>query len=210
MSTRPAAASIWWLKAWVAPPCLKNGPSWTDRTRTVDGVYVSVTLMIDNRDAPLTAIGTVYGPPPTLNSGPGVVTASVTGTGGAWACGVWDGAAWAGAAEGVPAPVSGGVVGGVPGAGWVLAGVGCVNDGLGWVNAGDPGGAVGGVGVAGAIPGVDVTPPCVGPPAGGSWPGGAVAAGGTALAGPGAAAGAGSAGIGSAITGVGPVRPRFS
>jgi len=35
---------------------------------------VSDTLISDSRDALLMAIGTVYGPPPTRNSGPGVDT----------------------------------------------------------------------------------------------------------------------------------------
>jgi hypothetical protein len=99
----------------------------------------------------------------------------------------------------VPTPVVGGTgVGADPG-------VGEENAGDGWLNAGGlgPGGGFG-CGVAGATPGVDVTPPCVGEGLVGSTPAGGVV-GGAAAAGSGATAGAGSA----PMIGAGPPSPRL-
>src|SRR5215217_6559724 len=113
-------------------------------------------LISDSRAALLIAIGTVYGPPPTRNSGPGVVTLT-------WGVGVGVPAGLAGVAAavlsvdmaaaapgggeagdvgggpsgevggddgGVPTPLVGGTgVGAEPGVGDVKAGDGCENPG---------------------------------------------------------------------------------
>ena len=44
-------------------------PSCTVRTRSSAGSNVSVSVMVDSREALATEIGTVYGPPPTRNVG---------------------------------------------------------------------------------------------------------------------------------------------
>ena len=42
-------------------------PSCTVRTRSIAGSKVSVSVIVDSRDALVIEIGTVYGPPPTRN-----------------------------------------------------------------------------------------------------------------------------------------------
>ena len=51
-------------------------PSCTVRTRRTFGSKDSVSEMVDNWDTPVIDIGTVYEPPPTLNSVPGGVTST--------------------------------------------------------------------------------------------------------------------------------------
>src|SRR5436190_10716500 len=122
--------------------------------------------MSDNREALLMAIGTVYGPPPTRNSGPGVVTLTwgvaagvvdSAAAGGFEAGGVEaggpegdvDGDAAGGDGEGavvdggVPTPVVGGTGrGAAPGVCDVNAGDGCENPG-GFGSGGGGGGGSG-------------------------------------------------------------------
>jgi hypothetical protein len=49
-------------------------PSWTARTRSADGLNVTVSDRPDRRDAFVADRATVYGPPPTRKSVPGGVT----------------------------------------------------------------------------------------------------------------------------------------
>ena len=74
MSTRPAAASTICVKVACAPPARMKLPSWTARTRSAAGLNVIVSDSPESRDAFVADTATVYGPPPTRNSGPGGVT----------------------------------------------------------------------------------------------------------------------------------------
>jgi hypothetical protein len=82
-------------------------PSCTLLTRISDGSYVTVNVIVDNRDTFVIEIGTVYGPPPIRNVGGGdnktcaapnpcVVTGGAGGTVGAAAVGSCDGGGCAG------------------------------------------------------------------------------------------------------------------
>src|SRR5215471_21109681 len=42
-------------------------PSWTLRTRSLVGSKITVSVTVESRDASVTEIGIVYGPPPTRN-----------------------------------------------------------------------------------------------------------------------------------------------
>src|SRR5207249_1340067 len=53
------------------PPDRMKLPSLTARTRRSEGSNVTVIATVDNRDAFVTEIGTVYGPPPTRIAVPG-------------------------------------------------------------------------------------------------------------------------------------------
>ena len=68
MSTRPVAASMRGVKLAVTPPWRMNVPSCTFRTRSTAGLNVTVSVIVDSRDAFATASGTVYGPPAVRNS----------------------------------------------------------------------------------------------------------------------------------------------
>src|SRR6266567_4294203 len=75
MSTRPVVASLLGVKLTVTPPWRMKVPSWgAPRTRRIAGLYVTVSVSTDTRDALLIESGTGYGPPATRNSVPGVVT----------------------------------------------------------------------------------------------------------------------------------------
>lgn len=74
MSMRPVPASTICVKVAWAPPARMKLPSWTARTRTADGLNVSVSDNPDRREALVAETATVYGPAPTRNSGPGGVT----------------------------------------------------------------------------------------------------------------------------------------
>src|SRR5204862_5951071 len=65
MSTRPLPAC--WVKLALTPPVRMKLPSCTARTRMIAGSNVSVSVIVEIRVAPVTEIGTVYGPPPTRN-----------------------------------------------------------------------------------------------------------------------------------------------
>ena len=58
------------VKDGVTPPCRMKVPSCTVRTRSTAGLYVTVNVTIDSRDALLIETGTVYGPPATRNRCP--------------------------------------------------------------------------------------------------------------------------------------------
>src|SRR5215470_1943791 len=88
-------------------------PSFTLRTRSFVGSNVSVNVSVEMRVASVIEMGTVYGPPPTRNIGPGgemmICAAPTPGdcVGGAACCGVAGaggdagvGGAGAGAADG--------------------------------------------------------------------------------------------------------------
>src|SRR5690606_11444498 len=136
----PATGSMWCVKVGATPPCCRNVPSCTERTRSTAGSYVMVRLIVESRCAPTTEIGTVYGPPPTWNVGPGVVTViRAVGPGGgaglAVACGV---------GVGVPG-CAGGTLPGWPGCPACPGVVGCGATTVG--------------GCAGSTPGCDSTAP---------------------------------------------------
>ena len=59
MSTRPVATSIRGVKFAVTPPWRMNVPSCTLRTRRTAGLNVTVSVIIDSRDAFATDSGTV-------------------------------------------------------------------------------------------------------------------------------------------------------
>src|SRR5690606_17082334 len=110
ISTRPAAASIRGVKVAATVPWRMNVPSWTLRTRSTDGLNVTVNVIVDSRETLLIEIGTTYGPPETRSSGEVVVTIT-------WAA---SGVAGAGSAGGVAG--ADGSRGGVPVGGGVPAG----------------------------------------------------------------------------------------
>src|SRR5688500_2191355 len=70
-STRPIAASTCCVNVACTPPVRRKLPSWTARTRRAAGLKVIVSVTLESCDAPAIEIGTVYGPAPTRNSGPG-------------------------------------------------------------------------------------------------------------------------------------------
>ena len=61
MSTRPAAASIFCVKAAATPPWRSRLPSWTLRTRSTAGLKFTDSDTVDSRVAPEIDIGTGRG-----------------------------------------------------------------------------------------------------------------------------------------------------
>src|SRR4051794_18512337 len=80
MSTRPTAASMRGVNVAVTPPWRMNVPSCTLRTLSTFGLNVTVSVIVDSRDALLTESGTVDGPLATRISG-GAVTITCVGAG---------------------------------------------------------------------------------------------------------------------------------
>src|SRR6516225_10061689 len=125
MSTRPAVASLRGVNVAVTLPCRMNVPSWMVRTRRIDGLYVSVSVMTDSRCALLIDTGTVYGPPATWNVVPGGVTMICAGVVGGAVGFAGVGAApagWSRGGVGSGGTVAGGVVPGCVVAGCVVGG----------------------------------------------------------------------------------------
>ncbi len=119
-------ASMRGVKVAVTPPWRMNVPSCTLRTRSTAGLYVTVNVIIDMRDALLIESGTVYGPPATRNSG-GAVTMICAG--GRWRdarappARRWDRAGHAGRWSRAGG-VAGGAIGVTVGAGGTVPGAG--------------------------------------------------------------------------------------
>src|SRR6185503_16640585 len=181
-------------RAACAPPARMKLPSWTARTRTAAGLNVIVNDSPDSRDAFVAEMATVYGPPPTRNSGPGGVMTTCAPAG---------------------AIVGGGAVAAAGAAG---TGAGVVGEGAGTgaPEAAPPGSAAA-PGTAGVGAAVTAVVPGTGELPGGmiDTPGAVAAPTGAGVGttgGAGAATGAPKAGSGSsgaAISGGGPFRPRF-
>src|SRR6185503_8265935 len=194
MSMRPVTGSTICVKAACAPPARMKLPSWTARTRTAAGLNVIVNDSPDSRDAFVAEMATVYGPPPTRNSGPGGVMTTCAPAG---------------------AIVGGGAVAAAGAAG---TGAGVVGEGAGTgaPEAAPPGSAAA-PGTAGVGAAVTAVVPGTGELPGGmiDTPGAVAAPTGAGVGttgGAGAATGAPKAGSGSsgaAISGGGPFRPRF-
>src|SRR4051794_17699697 len=120
MSTRPVTALMFGVNVTIAPPWLMNVPPVTCRTRNTLGLNVSVNVMVDRRDTLLIEIGTVYGPPATRNSVPGVVISSCAAPAGPGAVGAGAGGAFGSrggvaGGGGTPSVPGGGTVPGAPG-----------------------------------------------------------------------------------------------
>ena len=105
-------------------------PSWTERTSNAAGLNVSVRLTVVTRGMFSAESGTVYGPSPTRQSGPGVVTVTCAGA---------DGVAVAGSPYGLP--VAGGCGAGRRGGCAAVAAGGAAPAGGGRLAVGGAGGA---------------------------------------------------------------------
>src|SRR6185503_6298236 len=117
MSMRPVTGSTICVKAACAPPARMKLPSWTARTRTAAGLNVIVNDSPDSRDAFVAEMATVYGPPPTRNSGPGGVMTTCAPAGAIVGGGAVAAAGAAGTGAGAVAAPKGAGVGTTGGAG---------------------------------------------------------------------------------------------
>ncbi|PYR06337.1 MAG: hypothetical protein DMG00_19305 [Acidobacteria bacterium] len=176
------------VKVTLTPPARMNVPSFTLRTRSFVASNVSVSVSVERRVASVIEIGTVYGPPPTRNVGPGgdrmicadpmpgvVVGPGATGSaaGGVAVVGAGVAGAVVGAAGAAPggAGVGAGCAAGSAGTATTFGGVCCCGCGTGTVpgTGVDPGGSATGCPLGPRmVPGV-VEPPYAGcAPAGGA------------------------------------------